>query len=354
MEVARVLAVLAPGGAQLNVLRTSAVLRRRGVDVRLLVGEATEEGLDLAIDAGVPVEVWGGGTGLQYACSEEFSAWLRPRLASADLVHGQMFGGWWAASRALPDGVPLVASEHNALQWPGPARVDLYADALASVDLFYAASPPVAALVRRLGLPARRMGTARSCIEPIGDERPLEDLPEPRIVFAGRLHPEKGPDLLVRAVGALSDPPATFVLGAGPMERELHELVSAHGLEDRVKFLGWQHAVVPWITGAAACVVPSRHEAWSQTAVLALALGVPVIGTAVEGLPGTLGHGRGVLVAPESPDRLARAIADVLAGDRPAASPGRDYAAQFTPESVADALLDDYCGLLASERTLAA
>lgn len=354
MQVVRVLAVLEPGGAQLNVLRTSAALRRWGVNVALLAGEATEAGLELAADAGVPVEVWGREAGLQYSCSEGWASWLRPRLASADIVHGQMFGGWWAASRAAPDGVPLVATEHNALRWPGPPRMDRYAEALARVDLFYAAAPCVAALVRRLGLPAHRIGTARSCIEAAGDARARAGLPERRIVYAGRLHPEKGADLLVRALALLDDPPATLMLGAGPMERELRGLVAVHGLEDHVTFLGWQRTVGPWLAGASVCVVPSRHEAWSQTAVLALALGVPVVGTAVEGLPGTLGEGRGILVAPEAPDLLARAIADVLKGNHPPASPGRAYAARFTPESVATALLDDYRSLLASEATLAA
>ena len=44
--------------------------------------------------------------------------WLTPRLADAPIVHAHMFGAWWAAGRAMPAGVPLVASEHNDLTWP--------------------------------------------------------------------------------------------------------------------------------------------------------------------------------------------------------------------------------------------
>ena len=44
-------------------------------------------------------------------------------------------------------------------------------------------------------------------------------------------------------------------------------------------------------------VVPSREEAWSQSAVLGLGLGVPVVGTHVDGLVDTLSQSRGVTVA---------------------------------------------------------
>jgi len=58
----------------------------------------------------------------------------------------------------------------------------------------------------------------------------------------------------------------------------------------------------------------------------------------------TLGHGRGVLVAPDDPRALAGAISRVLAGQRP--GPGRAYARQFTPEAVAAVYADAYRELL--------
>jgi hypothetical protein len=64
-------------------------------------------------------------------------------------------------------------------------------------------------------------------------------------------------------------------------------------------------------------LLPSREEAWSQRAVLSLAEGVPVIGTAVDGLSDTLSHGCGVRVATEGPLALSEAVRDVLAGRAP-------------------------------------
>ena len=127
-------------------------------------------------------------------------------------------------------------------------------------------------------------------------------------MFAGRLHPEKGPDLLLDALARLVDPPATFLLGAGAMEPELRRRAASLGLEERSVSRAGATGPSGWLAGASVCVVPSRFDAWSQTAVLAMSLGVPVVGTAVEGLPAVLGDERGVIVAPEDPTALARAI----------------------------------------------
>jgi glycosyltransferase involved in cell wall biosynthesis len=335
MLVARVIARMEPGGAQLGTIRLTRALRAHGIRTRLLVGQATRQGRERANDD------------LQYGCDSRFAAWLRPRLEPAELVHAHMFGAWWAASEAIAPEVPLVASEHNAIRWPArPRRVEMR-QALARLDACFAHGPAAKAMFLGLGLSPTRLHPARS---PIEQPRPraVRRLPRPRLVFAGRLHPEKGPDLLLEALGRLAAPVPAFVLGSGPLEVALQRRAIALGLAPTVKLLGWQPRIGPWLAGASACIVPSRHEAWSQTAVTAMAHRVPVIATAVEGLPLTLGKGRGVLVAPEDPDDLAAAISALLAGESEVDLAGAQrYAARFSPELVADHYARIYRRLLA-------
>jgi glycosyltransferase involved in cell wall biosynthesis len=335
MRVARVIAVLEPGGAQLGALRLSLALRSHGIETRWLAGHATHAGLALFRARGIDVEVLGGGPELQYARRSAFAARLAAALDGEDVVHAHMFGAWWAAARAVPDGTPLAASEHNALQWPGRVPARALRAALARVDVFFAHGPAARAEILAAGLPHERM---REGMSPIAgtDARPLWHMPSPRIVFAGRLHPEKGPDLLLDALARLAPRAPTFMLGAGAMEPELRRRAARLDVEPHVHFVGWRDDPESWIAGASVCVVPSRFDAWSQTAVLAMRLGVPVVGTAVEGLPGVLGDGRGVLVAPEDPAALADAIAGVLSGRlRTDVRAARLYARRFTPEAVA-------------------
>jgi glycosyltransferase involved in cell wall biosynthesis len=356
MRVARVIAVLEPGGAQLGALRLSLALRAHGIESRWLAGHATRDGLALFRASGVEVELLGGGPALQYARRRAFSDRLAAALGDEEVVHAHMFGAWWAAARALPHGVPLVASEHNALQWPGRAPTRALREALARVDLFFAHGPAARAEILAAGLPPARMREGSSPISRAA-VAPIKGLPSPRIVFAGRLHPEKGPDLLLDALGRLVDPPATFLLGAGAMEQELRRRAASLGLDATVRFEGWRDRPERWLAGASVCVVPSRFDAWSQTAVLAMSLGVPVVGTAVEGLPAVLGDERGVIVAPEDPTALARAIGDVLGGRiRTNLRAARRYARAFSPQAVAARYATAYreLGARSAARTAAA
>jgi glycosyltransferase involved in cell wall biosynthesis len=356
MRLVRVVAVLEPGGAQLAIARISAELRHRGIQTRVLAGSATRRGIELFTSRGIEVESWSEQTPrassdaspeLQYACSDGFAAWLRPRLADAGVVHAHMFGGWWAAAAAVPDGVPLAASEHNAARWPdAPAFGEMRA-ALGRVDRFFAHGPATRKMVLQLGYPRDRLRRGASPVEP-GVPPPRAGLPSPRIVFAGRLHEEKGPDILLDAVARMREPRAILMLGDGPGLAPLRRRAKLLGLERTVRFCGWRSAVGPWLAGASVCAVPSRYDAWSQTAVLAMRLGVPVVGTAVEGLPATLGSRRGVLVPPEDPDALAVAIEDVLSGRRrPDLGRARRYAEAFTPAGVTSAYTREYAALVA-------
>jgi glycosyltransferase involved in cell wall biosynthesis len=333
--VTRVIAKLEPGGAQIAAFRLSAGLRRHGIESRLIAGDATAEGVRLAREYGLEPECFHERmTGLQWTPSPRFAAWLAPRLAGAELVHAHMFGAWWAAAQVVPSGVPLVASEHNAYNWPGDPHDRALRAALPRVDRFFAHGPAAFEYLQAAGMPPERLTRGRSSVA--GPCRPLPDLPSPRIVYTGRLAPDKGPDVLVEALAGLRHPAPIFIVGDGRMRRALERRVRELGLEHRVVFTGWQREPGRWVAGASMLVAPSREEAWSQSVVHAMVLGTPVVAAAVEGLPAVLGEGRGILVPPEDPAALARAIDDVLAGRRhPDVAAAHAYASRFTPESVA-------------------
>jgi glycosyltransferase involved in cell wall biosynthesis len=325
------MAKLEPGGAQLGAFWLTAALRRHGIESRLLAGMANRAGLALAAEHDIEVEAFCGADGddLQWTPSSRFAEWLAPRLEGSDLVHGHMFGAWWAAARAAPPDTPLVGSEHNAFRWPRRPRHREARDALRRIDRFFAHGPAAEAYVRALGLPPERLERGRSTFAGAGS-RPLSGLSSPRIVFAGRLAPDKGPDILVEALGRMSDPPPTYLLGEGVMRAVLERRAEELGIP--ATFCGWCRDPGRWVAGASVLAAPSREEAWSQTVTLAMALGTPVVATAVEGLPAALAGNRGILVPPEDPEAFAAALTDVLAGRRrPDLAAAREYAAGFTP-----------------------
>ena len=344
MRVVRIIGVLEPGGAQLSALRLSRALSGFEIDSSLLLaGDATEAGVGVARRFGGSIETFSLDVHrwLQWTPDDAFVEWLRPRLVGADLVHAHMFGAWWAAAAALEGTrTPLVASEHNGMRWPNGDHSAAAKAAAVRLAAFFAHGPAARSFAASLGLDPSVVHEGRSAVEGL-DASPLPGLATPRLTFTGRLREDKAPDVLVEALPLLADqlgePPHCYLVGDGPMrpslERRAHEL----GLAERLRFTGWTYQPARYVAGAAVHVVPSREEAWSQSAVIAMGLGVPVVGTAVEGLPLTLGESRGLLVAPEDPSALASGIAGIVRGEvRTDIDGGRAYASRFEAGLVAE------------------
>lgn len=347
LTVARVVAKLDLGGAQLSMLRVARSLAARGIRTVLLAGHAAPEGIALARAHGFEPAVFGAPRSLQWVPDPGFAAWLEERLRGADVVHAHMFGAWWAAATAVAPGTPLIASEHNSYHWPEVAHEAELRDALQRVDLFFAHGPGARATVLAAGLPAERL---RAGISPVAgmDALPVGRRGAVPIVFSGRLDPDKGPDVFLDAMARVRSRRRAVMLGAGRLHDELVAQRARLGLERRVAMPGWTPDPAPRISAASALVIPSRDESFSQTAVLGMGLGVPVIGTDVDGFPETLGSGRGLIVPPEDPAATAAAIDAVLAGRHRLDLDGaRRFARRFEPERVATVYEQAYRGLAA-------
>jgi glycosyltransferase involved in cell wall biosynthesis len=341
-----VVAKLELGGAQLSLLRIARALTARGHQTRLLAGNATPEGVALAEAHGFDVQVMGSDTNLQWTCDPRFAEWLEPRLPGVDLIHAHMLGAWWATATVADISVPLIASEHNGYEWNQEPPWTEMADVAERVNLFYAHGPDARSGALRVGVAGDRI---RRGVSPVVgmDTPPRTGLPSPRIMFTGRLSPDKAPDVLIDAIAHMASPPPVMILGAGVMADDLQAQVRRLGLQRSITFHGWQDDPGAWVGGASVQACPSRDEAFSQTAVLAMGLGVPVVGTNVDGFPETLADGRGVIVPPEDPQALATALEQILAGhSRPDTDAARDWALQFETERITTVYEQAYSELI--------
>ena len=155
------------------------------------------------------------------------------------------------------------------------------------------------------------------------------------IGYVGRLEHGKGPDVLVAAAErlVLKVPTATLLLvGDGPLRPSLVAQASAAGV--RAVFTGQRRDVPALLRVCDVVAVPSRQEAFGRIIIEAMASGVPVVATAVGGIPEVCTDRlTGLLVPPDDPDALATALAATLAD--PAATATRvragaaDVAARF-------------------------
>lgn len=144
-------------------------------------------------------------------------------------------------------------------------------------------------------------------------------LPEgvPVIGLVGRLdHWGKGHKELFEAVVGLkaSHPVQALIVGGGRREAEVRQLAASLGLAESVHFLGQRHDVPDLLHAMDIFVLPSYSEGVSLALLEAMAAGLPVIATAVGGLPEVVEDGEtGLLIPPKDADALAGALERLLA-----------------------------------------
>ncbi|TCS73717.1 glycosyltransferase involved in cell wall biosynthesis [Effusibacillus lacus] len=131
-----------------------------------------------------------------------------------------------------------------------------------------------------------------------------------------RLHKVKGHTYLIQAILKLKEkyPNVHYVwVGGGEMYTELKEEVQRAGLADVIHFLGARKDVPELLPQFDLFVLPSVMEGFGLAALEAQMSGIPVIATAVGGLLEVIEDGRdGLLVSPQDPDALAKAMDRVL------------------------------------------
>jgi glycosyltransferase involved in cell wall biosynthesis len=138
-----------------------------------------------------------------------------------------------------------------------------------------------------------------------------------RIVFVGRLAPPKRPDIVVKAFGEMrnkgNEARVDFV-GDGPLRAELDAYIADEGLRGAVTLLGSRTDVPELLSRAAVFVLASDYEGCPLSVIEAMAAGVPVVATAVGGVPElVVDRETGLLVQPGRPDLLAAALSELLA-----------------------------------------
>jgi glycosyltransferase involved in cell wall biosynthesis len=100
-----------------------------------------------------------------------------------------------------------------------------------------------------------------------------------------------------------------LIAGEGPMRSDMERLASELGIDGAVRFLGHRTDVADLMRAADVMLLTSRSEAQSQALTQSIGLGLPVVATAVGGVPEVVLHEKtGLLVPPDDPDRTASGL----------------------------------------------
>ena len=155
----------------------------------------------------------------------------------------------------------------------------------------------------------------------------------PLLGFVAGLRDQKGlPTLLdaLELLAARGDAPRFAIVGNGPLEQDVRARVAAGPLADSTLVLAFTGAVEPYLRALDVFVLPSYWEGMPIAVLEAMAMGLPVVASAVDGTPEAVSEGEtGYLVPARDPEALADRLA-AIAGD----SEGR---ARMGEEARADA-----------------
>ncbi|MEU5791871.1 glycosyltransferase family 4 protein [Micromonospora purpureochromogenes] len=346
------------GGVGQHVRSVARGLTEAGVPVLVCGPATTQDQFDFtAVGARfAPVEIPASPTpGDARAVSA-----LRRTLAAETVrvVHAHGLRAGLVATLARP-AAPVVVTWHNAVLAGGvrgqlsrlaervvarSARVALGASAdlverAAALGATDARLAPVAAPT--LPAPRRRRAAVRAEFGVVPGQ--------PLVLSVGRLHPQKRYDVLVDAAArwrTRTPPPAVVIAGSGPAYLQLAARISA--ARAPVTLLGHRTDVADLLAGCDLAVVTSDWEARQLFAQEALRAGVPLVATAVGGLPELVGDAA-VLVPAGDVDAVDAAVRALLDDESLRADLARRGAARAatwpTEEDTVAALLDLYAEL---------
>ena len=321
-RVLQLLATGGNGGAQESYTGLLLRLDRSRYDVRALslsAGSAVQRlralgvGVDVIDEADDELAV------------RELAAWLRRE--EIDLVHAHMYRAEVIGTRAaVAAGVPVIAATVHSSRVRSSEDVATLASLTPMMDRLIVPSDAIAHKVRCEGRDSARFAVIPNGVDlsrfaapaPACSVRADVGIPRgaPLVGIVARLEAEKGHRFLIDAwPSVVADVPGArlLVVGEGSEADALREQAISLGVADSVVFTGRREDISALTAELSVAVLPSLREAQGISILEAMARRVPVVATAVGGIPEVITSGvDGLLVEPSDPRGLAEAITRLL------------------------------------------
>jgi glycosyltransferase involved in cell wall biosynthesis len=255
---------------------------------------------------------------------------------------------------------PWIAFLHGETweNWKVRAYFALERLAVQRADRIVVVCHRMAAALRARGVPDARVRVVHNAclVAPSEGEHAAPDGAAPRVVgVVGRLSPEKGVDIALRVQQRLARraPDARlWIVGEGPDRARLHAQAEQLGIAPAVDWLGYRDDMGALYRRMSVLLIPSRSEGLPNVALEAMAYGIPVVATAVGGVPEVVADGRtGFLTPPGDVEGLAARVLRLLENATLRRQLGtaarREATTRFSPDARGRALAELYQELVA-------
>jgi glycosyltransferase involved in cell wall biosynthesis len=242
--------------------------------------------------------------------------------AAPDIVHTHGYRSDLIAGRAArTQGLKTVSTVHGFTggDWKNRLYERLQSRAFRRFDAVVAVSRPLVARLTGQGVPPERIhlipngwGGSAPPLDRTEARRLLGIAPDEFVVgWVGRLSREKGADVMLAALPKIPAPTSVSILGEGREFNRLQAQAESLGITERVRWHGTIPGADRMYRAFDLFALSSRTEGTPISLFEAMAAGVPIVATAVGGVPDVIRDHEARLVPAESPDELARAIVDL-------------------------------------------
>jgi glycosyltransferase involved in cell wall biosynthesis len=251
------------------------------------------------------------------------------RRLGVDLVHSYHNVSELLAAAAAPRGIPLVASRRGGNErWDSPTLKTLLGFAHRRVRVMLCNSQALADSTVREDRHPPRVKVIHNAVDlDRFRPRPFPEGARPAIVVVANLRPVKG---LQRFLSAMSivvhDLPSARarIVGDGPERARLERQALELGLDEHVEFVGEVPDVRPFVADSHVACLSSDFEGFPNALLEAMAMGRPVVSTAVGGVPELVRTGFDGLLTGTDPRELASALLVLLSDDDKIRQMGRN------------------------------
>jgi glycosyltransferase involved in cell wall biosynthesis len=353
VKVAHVMHGLMMGGLEQVVVRLCEAGRAHGVEPLVIAFGEDGAVSELLRDRGIALENLGRVRGMSPQAIAGIGWALRRH--EVEVAHAHDVGPWLnaVAARALSPRTRAVVTLHQVFAPAGLDRGAAVAAAMVS-DALVACGEEVRACVRGW-MPGRTPVELIGNGVPLGAAPTAEDraaarlrlgLPADARVFGylGRLHPEKGSDLLVDAFvrefsGPKDQDTHLVLIGDGDLEPELRARVAQSG-NPRVHFAGEILAAARLLPALDVYVQPSRREGRSLSMLEAMAAGLPTVAQALPAIRELHAHGETALLVDPARPELGKPMRQLLEDPALRTAMGeraRAHAKRFSIDAMAEA-----------------
>lgn len=316
MKILQVIPYFCFGGAETMCENLTYALRqaRHSVTVVSLYGERTPISLRME-EAGVNIRYLDKKLGLDVSMVSKLAKILKEE--APDAVHTHLDVVKYAVAAAKLAGVRhCVHTVHNVAEEEAEGKLQKMIN---GTYFRLGWSTPVALSPKVQESIVSFYGMKKECVPVIYNGIDLSrcipkesyEAETVRIVHIGRFNRQKNHRGLLDAFALLlkTCPNCCLdLLGDGELRPEMERYVKELGVEDKVRFLGNQQNVYPYLHAADIFLLPSHFEGMPMTIIEAMGTGLPVVATRVGGVPDMFTDGKSGILTSEAPEVVAEAL----------------------------------------------